>query len=104
MDALLSDEYLHKLEVLAEEKACVYKHNWPFPHIYLDNFLPAETAEAALRAFPTPEQLDWQEFKSGRERKFAFDAVEKLAAANRDVLYFLNSRPMLQFLEEAHRN
>ena len=100
MDALLSDSYLHKLEVLAEEKACEYKNNFPFPHIYLDDFLPAETAEAALRAFPTPKQLDWEEFKSGRERKFAFDDVEKLAVADRDVLYFLNSRPMLKFLEK----
>lgn len=100
MDALLTDEYLHKLNVLAEEKACEYKNNSPFPHIYLDNFLPPETAEAALRAFPTPTQLDWEEFKSGRERKFAFDEVEKLAAPDRDVLYFLNSRPMLKFLEK----
>jgi Rps23 Pro-64 3,4-dihydroxylase Tpa1-like proline 4-hydroxylase len=96
---LLSEEYLHKLEVLAKEKCEEYKKNLPFPHIYIDNFLPVEVAEAALRDFPQPKELPWQEFKNERERKLAFDAVEKLPNADREVLYFLNSRPMLEFLE-----
>jgi len=99
MKELLSEEFLHKLEVLAKEKAEEYRNNKPFPHIYFDNFLPVQAAEAALKSFPQPKQLTWSEFNNPNERKLAFDAVEKLPAANRDVLYFLNSRPMLQFLE-----
>ena len=99
MNALLSDEFLHKLEVLAKEKAEEYKNAKPFSHIYFDDFLPVEAAEAALRDFPQPKQLAWSEFNSPTERKLAFDVVEKLPGAARDVLYFLNSRPMLQFLE-----
>ena len=99
MNELLSDEFSKKLEVLAKEKADEYKSAQPFPHIFFDNFLPVEAAEAALRDFPQPKELPWQEFKSQNERKLAFDAVEKLPAGDRDVLYFLNSRPMLQFLE-----
>jgi Rps23 Pro-64 3,4-dihydroxylase Tpa1-like proline 4-hydroxylase len=99
MRELLSDEYLHKLDVLAKEKAGEYKPNRPFPHIYFDDFLPAEAAEAALRDFPAPGQLTWTEFKNERERKLAFDRAESLPAADRDVLFFLNSRPMLRFLE-----
>ena len=99
MDALFSSEFLHKLETLAKEKAEEYKNNKPFPHIFFDNFLPEEAAEAALRDFPEPKQLAWSEFNTATERKLAFDVVEKLPAANREVLYFLNSRPMLQFLE-----
>jgi len=57
-------------------------------------------AEAALRDFPEPKQLAWTQFNTPKERKLAFDVVEKLPAAARDVLYFLNSRPMLQFLED----
>jgi len=99
MRDLLTDEYLHKLEVLAKEKAVEYNNNKPFPHIYFDNFLPLEAAEAALEDFPEPKQLAWNEFNSPTERKLAFDVVEKLPAAVRDVLYFMNSRPMLKFLE-----
>jgi hypothetical protein len=99
MKELLSSEYLNKLEVLAREKAKEYKNNKPFPHTYFDDFLPLGAAEAALREFPEPKQLAWSEFNSPTERKLAFDVVEKLPASVRDVLYFLNSRPMLQFLE-----
>lgn len=99
MKELLSAEYLQKLENLAKDKAEEYQSNKPFPHIYFDNFLPIEAAEAALREFPEPKQLAWSEFNTTTERKLAFDVVEKLPTAVRDVLYFLNSRPMLQFLE-----
>ena len=99
MKELLSDEFADKLERLGKEKAEEYKSNKPFPHIYFDDFLPLEAAEAALRDFPEPKQLPWQQFDNPNERKLAFDVVEKLPSADRDVLYFLNSRPMLQFLE-----
>lgn len=99
MQELFSNDYLHKLEVLAKEKAEEYKSNRPFPHIYFDNFLPDETAAAALREFPEPKQLAWSEFNNPNERKLAFDVVEKLPPSVRDVLYFLNSRPMIEFLE-----
>jgi Rps23 Pro-64 3,4-dihydroxylase Tpa1-like proline 4-hydroxylase len=99
MKELLSEEFAVNLERLAKEKAEEYKNNKPFPHIFFDNFLPVEAAEAALRDFPQPKELKWQQFDNANEKKLAFDSVERLPAADRDVLYFLNSRPMLQFLE-----
>ena len=99
MKELLSDEFASKLEHLAKEKAEEYKNNKPFPHIYFDDFLPLEAAEAALRDFPEPKELTWQQFDNPNERKLAFNTVEKLPTADRNVLYFLNSRPMLLFLE-----
>src|SRR5271154_4731609 len=99
MEVLFSEEYAKKLENLAKERAEEYKNAKPFPHMYFDNFLPEEAAEAALKEFPEPKQLTWTEFDRPTERKLAFDEVEKLPPSVRDVLYFLNSRPMLQFLE-----
>jgi Rps23 Pro-64 3,4-dihydroxylase Tpa1-like proline 4-hydroxylase len=99
MKELLSDEFATKLERLAQEKAEDYKNAKPFPHAYFDDFLPVEAAEAALREFPEPKQLTWNQFDNPNEKKLAFDAVEKLPTGDRDVLYFLNSRPMLRFLE-----
>src|SRR5277367_1533180 len=99
MEELYSEEFRKKLESLAKERAEEYLNNKPFPHIFFDDFLPLEAAEAALRDFPEPRQLTWSEFDNRQERKLAFDEVEKLPRSVRDVLYFLNSRPMLQFLE-----
>jgi Rps23 Pro-64 3,4-dihydroxylase Tpa1-like proline 4-hydroxylase len=99
MDELLSDAYALKLRLLAEESAAEYRTNKPFPYIYFDNFLPAEAAEAALRDYPEPKEVPWTQFNNEQEKKLAFDAVEKLPEGDRNVLYFLNSRPMLQFLE-----
>jgi Rps23 Pro-64 3,4-dihydroxylase Tpa1-like proline 4-hydroxylase len=99
MNELFSDEYAKKLENLARDNAEKYKNGNPFPHIYFDDFLPVEAAEAALKDFPEPKQLTWSEFDKPTERKLAFDKVEKLPPTVREVLFFLNSRPMLNFLE-----
>jgi hypothetical protein len=85
--------------VLANERAEEYKNNKPFPHIYFDDFLPVEAAEAALKDFAEPKQLAWSGFNYPNERKLDFDVVERPPASVRDVLYFLNSRPMIEFLE-----
>ncbi len=100
MNALLSDQFTQKLETLAQAKAEEYKANQPYPHIYFDDFLPVDVAEAALRDFPEPKEADWRAYKDvNQHKKLAFDAVEKLPQSIRDVLYFLNTRPMLKFLE-----
>jgi Rps23 Pro-64 3,4-dihydroxylase Tpa1-like proline 4-hydroxylase len=96
---LLSDEFASKLLSLARANAEKYATARPFPHIYFDDFLPTQAAEAALRDFPEPRQVKWSEFDSPLEKKLAFDVVERLPVAVRDVLYFMNSRPMLEFLE-----
>ena len=100
MNELLSDQFAGKLETLAQAKAEAYKANTPYPHIYFDDFLPVDVAEAALRDFPEPKEADWHAYTDVNQRKkLAFDVVEKLPPSIRDVLYFLNSRPMLKFME-----
>jgi Rps23 Pro-64 3,4-dihydroxylase Tpa1-like proline 4-hydroxylase len=99
MSMLFSDENLANLDRLARENAARYQANLPFAHIYFDNFLPTSDAEAVLRDFPSPKELKWNEFSNQNERKLAFDIVEKLPDSIRDVMYFLNSRPVIQFLE-----
>jgi len=98
-EELFSDAFSKKLEALARDNAERYQSNRPFAHIYFDDFLPLAAAEAALRDFPEPKQLTWQQFDRPTERKLAFDAVEKLPSNVRQTLFFLNSRPMIQFLE-----
>jgi Rps23 Pro-64 3,4-dihydroxylase Tpa1-like proline 4-hydroxylase len=99
MSTLFSDENLAKLESLARENAVQYQANKPFAHIYIDDFLPIDVAEAVLRDFPEPKEMKWNEYSNQNERKLAFDIAEKLPDSIREVLYYLNSRPMMQFLE-----
>ena len=97
---LLDTSFLSRLESLAAEKAGVYQSAHPFPHIYFDDFLPQHVAEAALADFPEPKELDWHKFRDPHQhKKLAFDVAEKLPPSLRDILFFLNSRPVLQFLE-----
>ena len=68
MEELYSEEFRKKLESLAEDRAAEYLKNKPFPHIFFDDFLPLEVAEAALQDFPEPKQLTWSEFDNRQER------------------------------------
>jgi len=100
LDELLSDAFEQKLMDLAEQNAAKYQSAHPFPHIVFDNFLPEAAAEAALRDFPDPRKLDWAKFDNQMEKKLAFASVEKLPQGDREVLYFMNTRPVVKFLEK----
>ena len=100
LDELLSGPFLRKLEILARTGTEHYRANTPWPHIYFDNFLPLLVAEAALQDFPEPKEITWYAHTDVHQRKkLAYESAEKLPATLRDILYFLNSRPMLSFLE-----
>jgi Rps23 Pro-64 3,4-dihydroxylase Tpa1-like proline 4-hydroxylase len=98
-ETLFSESFHTRLKSLASENAERYQSAHPFPSIYFDNFLPVEAAEAAHDAFPQPKQAAWTKFNDPNQKKLAFDAVERLPQPVRDVLYFMNSRPMVDFLE-----
>ena len=98
-ETLFSEDFHQRLKALAASEAGRYQAAHPFPSIYFDDFLPIEAAEAAHAAFPQPKALSWMQFNDPNQKKLAFDAVERLPQPVRDVLYFLNSRPMIEFLE-----
>lgn len=97
---LFNEAFLEQLKRLGKERAAEYRTNTPYPNIHFDDFLPRNVAEAAVRDFPRPKQLRWSEFADENQVKLAFDTAEKLPPSIRDILYFFNSRPMLEFLEE----
>src|SRR5579862_3286980 len=99
MNTLYSDEYLLKLQKVAEDSAIKYQNNDPFPNIYFDDFLPTEAVEAAMNDFPGPKESWWYEFKDEDQVKLANNKVALMPSGVQSVLYFLNSPPMLKFLE-----
>jgi Rps23 Pro-64 3,4-dihydroxylase Tpa1-like proline 4-hydroxylase len=72
----------------------------PFPHIAVDNFLHPEILEAVVRDFPSPDSQPWEAMVDKDQKKFATNVVSRMAPSVRRVLYFLNSREIVNFLEK----
>ncbi|MFI5319417.1 MAG: 2OG-Fe(II) oxygenase [Myxococcota bacterium] len=99
MTDLFSDAMTKRLLALGEELASKYQGNSPFPHIVIDDFLPADALERVVEDYPAPEQLPWIQFDKPQEKKLAFNDLAQIPSSIRDVLQFMNSPTMLRFLE-----
>jgi hypothetical protein len=100
LSGLLEPAFVNSLMKRATEKADEYQNNIPFPYISFDDFLPQAVAQAVLDDFPEPKRIDWTHHDYGyAKKKLAFSAPESLPPVIRDVLYFLNTKPVLDFLE-----
>jgi len=71
----------------------------PFPHIVIDDFLPAEVLEGVLGEFPGPDAIDWKRFKDGTGRKLATRDEGQMGPRTLTLLHELNSSRFVRFLE-----
>jgi Rps23 Pro-64 3,4-dihydroxylase Tpa1-like proline 4-hydroxylase len=83
----------------ATARARAYGSATPFPHIVMDEFLPAEIAEAVLAEFPPPGDPRWGRNRSAYEKKQWLQDESQMGAATRHVLGQLNSGVFVRFLE-----
>jgi Rps23 Pro-64 3,4-dihydroxylase Tpa1-like proline 4-hydroxylase len=88
------------LMTFAEENRERYATAVPYPHIALDNFLRSEILDAVVRDFPSPESQPWIAMVDKDQKKFAANAPSSMPSSVRRVLYFLNSREIVNFLEK----
>lgn len=98
MTEILKDE--EALLALAEQSAQAYQTAAPFPHAVFDNFMNEPAVQAAVDAFPKPEELDFYRYDNPLEKKLAFDQVGLLPSPISSILYALNSPVFLCFLEK----
>ncbi len=98
-DCLYDEAMMARLEQLATTAVTHFRTNQPFPHIVIDDFVPAEVLEEVVRDFPAPDALPWKVFHNCEEKKLGFSEIERLPASLRAVLQFMNSAPLLRFLE-----
>jgi hypothetical protein len=77
-----------------------YNRAEPFPHILMDGLFPSALLEEVLAEFPKPGEIDWIRFDSAKEKKLGFKVDNKIGETSRNFLHFLNSAPVLQFVEE----
>ena len=99
---------LERLVRLAERSAGDYENAQPFPHAVFDDFIPAETVDAILREFPSPDTpLNWRRIvstmkqgKPAQHGKLGFSDEFAVGPTIRQAFWELNSQSFLQFLEK----
>jgi Rps23 Pro-64 3,4-dihydroxylase Tpa1-like proline 4-hydroxylase len=71
----------------------------PFPHISIEDFIHPEVLDAVIRDFPSRDPVRWDAMVDKDQKKFATNVPSRLAPSIRQVLHFLNSREIINFLE-----
>ena len=85
------------LGVLLQED---YLNAAPFPHIAVDDFLPDDLVRDVITNFPIEQVSEERTFEMGYAGQFKRQILpEACNAFNRELFWFLNSRPVLQYLE-----
>lgn len=82
-----------------QKHAEAYQSATPYPHVCVDNFLPAEVLERVRRDLAHLPESE-RAFSAAQEKlKFQYNP-DRLPTYTRSLFHFLNSRPVILFLEE----
>lgn len=90
---------LERLSAYAEAHRLAYQRATPFAHTMLEEFLDPALLREVGREFPEPNHGEWNAMVDKDQKKFAANRTEQLGPATRQVLHFLNSREIINFLE-----
>ncbi|HKP95115.1 MAG TPA: 2OG-Fe(II) oxygenase [Fibrobacteria bacterium] len=90
------------MEILVDPlgKANAYQSARPFPHAILTGVFPESILEAVLAEFPSPKGIDWIKFDNDQEKKLGSRVENKMGDATQRFLAYLNSAPVIRFLED----
>lgn len=97
---MINEQYAN-LKETAARIASQYQNAHPFPNIYLDNFFKEEVLDQVLAEFPDIDKLkDKIYYNNPNEDKLATKGDAQFGEATRKLVYYLNSQPFLEFLQE----
>jgi Rps23 Pro-64 3,4-dihydroxylase Tpa1-like proline 4-hydroxylase len=85
-----------------EKYAGQYKGGAPYPHIQFDQFLPSDILDEVLRQFPREHIEGIKRFDKGYvggKGKVQYHPTFLSSDYTKDLFYFFNSEPFLEFLE-----
>lgn len=89
------------LAQLAKEKKQEYQHAKPFPSIVLHNFFDESILQQVLDEFPDlSKKKDIIHYDNHNEKKLAAKGEAVFGEMTKLVTHFLNSQPILEFLQE----
>lgn len=89
-----------RLDELAAQHRADFAAGHPFPHVKIDDFLPADFLEQVVAEFPAPEEAPWQEFDARTEVKLALDDTSEMGPATRRLLAEFNGAAFVAFLQD----
>ena len=96
--------YLHSafqdLLAIAKQNKQRYGSAAPFPHIHFENFFDPSFLNQVRDEFPDLSTLNALYFNNPNEKKFASKGDADFGPKTRELIYFLQSAPFLQFLQE----
>src|SRR5690606_19765001 len=90
---------VEELHQIAKEMRESYLNANPFPNTSIDNLFKQETLDSILNEFPDLEKLKVTKFENAYERKLASQGEYLFGEETLKFMHFLNSQPMLEFLE-----
>jgi Rps23 Pro-64 3,4-dihydroxylase Tpa1-like proline 4-hydroxylase len=97
---MINEQYAN-LKEAAARLAPQYQNAHPFPNIYLDNFFKEEVLDQVVAEFPDIDKLkDKIYYNNPNEDKLATKGDAQFGEATRKLVYYLNSQPFLEFLQE----
>ncbi|MDQ0591904.1 hypothetical protein QFZ37_000273 [Chryseobacterium ginsenosidimutans] len=88
------------LSKFAEDNSSKYKNAAPFPSISFDNFFNPEFLDEVLKEFPDLSTQDAINFNDPLQKKFAGKGEKSFGPKTRELMYFLNSEPFLNFVNK----
>ena len=88
-----------RLESLGAELASSYQSADPFPHVVVDDFVPAEVVRQVVAEYPR-DRAEWDEYlDEGNSNKLAISDEMRLGPVARRLIAELNGGAMIRFLE-----
>lgn len=84
---------------LAEAHAESYGNADPFPHVWIDDFLPPDLCRSLAASFPRIDDPAWKRFKDPTSLKLGTDDATGLPENVQAALSWFNSAAFLDFLE-----
>ena len=92
--------YNQDLVKFAEDHQEKYLTANPFPSISFKNFFNEDFMNEVLKEFPDLSKTDALNFNSPLEKKFAGKGEKSFGPKTRELMYFLNSEPFLNFVNK----
>ncbi len=97
-------KYLNEKNKDLQQVAQQYKNKYvtasPFPNIAFENFFDEDFLNEVLEEFPDLAEQDTIQFNDPYQKKFAGKGEKSFGPKTRELMYFLNSEPFLNFLQE----
>jgi hypothetical protein len=87
-----------RLQALAERLQPEFAAAEPFPHVVIDDMLPAETIRDVIDAFPSPGP-EWAHYDDPNQLKYSLRDEEAMPDPIRSVMQQFNSQVFVEFLE-----